>query len=213
MIGGETDETTPAPNEEIIPRTRVEKYDLSLAEKGIRVAAIRLAPFVYGRGGSGIRLFSAYQSFCIYANMQLLIHPFSVQMAAKNGHVLTVDEGKAHTTAVHVDDAARLYLLAAKKAPVGGTRYNATEPGGVTHRQLAEAIAEVVGVPVKSLTLDEATAQLGLFFARFLSADNRSSSAKARNELGWEIKETAGILEDIKAGSYPAVAQAIKSGH
>ncbi|XXH01266.1 hypothetical protein Hte_007620 [Hypoxylon texense] len=225
--GGETDETAPAPDNEIIPRTKVENYDLSLAEKGIRVASIRLAPFVYGRGGSGVRLFSTYQKLPsrlfpsqvptfirVSAQDEFANSPSlsPVQMGAKNGHVLTVDEGKAHTTTVHVDDAARLYLLAAKKAPVGGTIYNATAPGTVSHRQIADAIAEAIGVPVKSLTPEEATAKLGAFFGRFLGADNRSSSAKARRELGWEIKETAGIIEDIKSGSYQAVAQAIKSG-
>ncbi|KAI1760549.1 putative NAD dependent epimerase/dehydratase [Hypoxylon sp. FL1150] len=189
--GGETDETAPAPEEEIIPRVLVEKYDLSLAAKGIRVASIRLAPFVYGRGGSGVRLF--------------------MQLGARNGFVLTVNEGAAPTTTVHVDDAARLYLLAAKHAKAGEI-YNATAPGFVTHRQLVDAIAAAIDVPVKSLTVEEATAKLGPFLSRFLAADNRSSSAKARKEFGWEIKETAGILEDIKNGSYVPVAQAIKNG-
>ncbi|KAI1771511.1 putative NAD dependent epimerase/dehydratase [Hypoxylon cercidicola] len=189
--GGETDETTPAPEEEIIPRGQVEKYDLSLAERGVRVATIRLAPFVYGRGGSAIRML--------------------MKLGAQNGYVLCVDEGKAHTMTVHVDDAARLYLLAAKKARAG-EKYIATAPGGVTQRQIADAIAAAVDVPVKSITPEEAIAKLGPFFGRFLAADNRSTSAKARREFGWEIRETTGILEDIRSGSYRAVAQAIKSG-
>ncbi|KAI0165325.1 putative NAD dependent epimerase/dehydratase [Hypoxylon sp. FL1284] len=184
--GGETDETAPPPENEFIPRTRIEKHDLSLAEKGITVSAIRLAPFVYGRGGSGISLFT------------------------KNGAILCVDEGAAQTRTVHVDDAARLYLLAAKKAKAG-EKFIATAPEAVTHRQLVDAIAAVMDVPVKSLTLDEAKATVGSFFGSFLAADCRASGAKAREQLGWEIRET-GAIEDIKTGSYAKLAEGIKNG-
>lgn len=133
-------------------------------------------------------------------------------MGARNGFVLTVNEGAATTTSVHVDDAARLYLLAAKHARAGEV-YNATAPGFVTHREIVDAIAGLLDVPVKSLPLAVATEKMGAFLGRFLSADNKSSSAKARKEFGWEIKEgKAGIIEDIKNGSYVPVAQAIKSG-
>ncbi|KAI1099443.1 putative NAD dependent epimerase/dehydratase [Jackrogersella minutella] len=188
--GGETDETAPRPEKTLVPRHLVEEYDLSLAKKGIRVSSIRLAPYVYGRGGSGVKLF--------------------MQMSAKSGGVICVDEGKSHTTTVHVDDAARLYLLAAQKAPAGSI-YNATAETNVTARQLAEAISEAVHVPINFLTFAEAEAKLGVFFARFLAADNRASSAKAQKELGWEIREKVGILADIRSGSYQAVAKEILS--
>ncbi|KAI2616790.1 putative NAD dependent epimerase/dehydratase [Hypoxylon sp. NC1633] len=189
--GGETTETSPRPEKPILPRHLVEQYDQELNKKGIRVSTIRPAPYVYGRGGSGIKLL-------MFAS-------------AKAGRAVCINEGKTYTSTVHVDDAARLYLLAAKKAKAGSI-FNATDSTNVTARQLTDAIAEALNVPVVSLTMDEATASLGGFFATFLSSESRASSAKAREELGWVIQEKAGIVADIKSGSYQAVAQAIRSG-
>lgn len=53
--------------------------------------------------------------------------------------------------------------------------------------------------------------KVGEFLAGFLSVENRASSRKARELLGWEIKEK-GILEDIESGSYVAVAKALREG-
>lgn len=55
--GGETDETAPYHEHSLVPRHVVETYDQSLAKKGIKVSTIRLAQWVYGRGGSGVRIF------------------------------------------------------------------------------------------------------------------------------------------------------------
>ncbi|KAI1087340.1 putative NAD dependent epimerase/dehydratase [Rostrohypoxylon terebratum] len=188
--GGETDETAPYPEYPFISRHLVEQYDLSLARKGIRVSSIRLAPYVYGHGGSGVRMF--------------------MQISIGKGEVIVVDGGKAVTSTVHVDDAARLYLLAAEKAPAGSL-YNATNATNITNLELAEAISEVTGVPVKQYTFAEAAEKIGPFFARFLCSSSRASSAKAKKELGWEIKEKVGILEDIKHGSYVAVAKEMEA--
>lgn len=54
----ETDENAPFPEDPFVPRHHVEAYDQSLAKKGIRVSTIRLAMYVYGRGGSGIKMLS-----------------------------------------------------------------------------------------------------------------------------------------------------------
>ncbi|PCG89767.1 Hypothetical protein PENO1_027860 [Penicillium occitanis (nom. inval.)] len=154
-------------------------------EKGVRVIAIRLAPYVYGRGASGVRLF--------------------MQMHARNGEVTCIDDGSARTSTIHVDDAARMYLLAAEKASAGDV-FNCTSSTNVTALQLAEAMGSVLNLPVKFLKFDEAVAKFGPFFSKFLSAVNRASSAKAIQTLGWEPREL-GILEDIKSGSYQALAK------
>ncbi|XDG05014.1 hypothetical protein ABKA04_004629 [Annulohypoxylon sp. FPYF3050] len=188
--GGETDETAPYPEVPFLPRHLVEQHDLSLAKKGIRVSSIRLAPYVYGRGGSGVKLF--------------------MQMAIGKGEVLIVDGGKTVTSTVHVDDAARLYLLAAEKAPAGSV-YNATDATNISKLEIAEAISEITGVPIKDYTYAEACEKIGPFFARFINSPSRASSAKAKKELGWETKEKAGILEEIRHGSYVAVAKEMKA--
>ncbi|PQE04301.1 alcohol dehydrogenase protein [Rutstroemia sp. NJR-2017a BBW] len=155
-------------------------YALSVKDKGIRITAIRLAPFVYGRGGSGVKLF--------------------MNMSLQSGGVMCVDNGTNRTTVVHVDDAARLYLLVAENAKAGEI-YNASSATDVTAREMSEGIAEALGLPIRSLTRAEAVARFGETLSRFLTAENRASGAKARNELGWEPKEI-GILEEIKKGLY-----------
>lgn len=69
--GAETDETAPVYENTIVPRYRVEQYDLTLAKKGIKVSTIRLPPYVYGRGGSGIRLFS--KCFPVHFSSRVLL--------------------------------------------------------------------------------------------------------------------------------------------
>ncbi|KAI0377191.1 putative NAD dependent epimerase/dehydratase [Hypomontagnella monticulosa] len=187
----ETNEESPLPEDPFVPRHHVEAYDQNLAKKGIRVSTIRLAMYVYGRGGSGAKMLMG--------------------AAARNGFSICVDEGDNYVTPVHVDDAARLYLLAAKKAKAGSI-FNATSTTDLKFREIADAIGEVIHVPVKSLTAEEATQTLGPVFSKFLRSENRSSSVKAKKELGWEIKEKVSIIDEIKSGSYVALAKEILSG-
>jgi nucleoside-diphosphate-sugar epimerase len=65
----------------------------------VRVCQVRLAPYVYGRGGSGVGLF--------------------MKMWAQAGQGMVVDGGAMCTTTVHVDDAVGLYLLVAERGRAG----------------------------------------------------------------------------------------------
>lgn len=187
--GEETTETSPLQKNPVNQRWKAEDHAIRWAkEKGVRVIAIRLAPYVYGRGASGVRLF--------------------MQMHARNGEVTCIDDGSARTSTIHVDDAARMYLLAAEKGSAGDI-FNCTSSTNVTALQLAEAMGSVLNLPVKFLKFDEAVAKFGPFFSKFLSAVNRASSAKAVQTLGWEPKEVE-ILDDIKSGSYLAVAKELR---
>jgi nucleoside-diphosphate-sugar epimerase len=167
----------------------VEEHLLSLKEKGIRVCCVRLAPWVYGRGGSGVALF--------------------MNIFGAKGEMVYVGDGTSCTTTVDVDDAARLYLLVAEKGR-SGEAYNATWETNVTFRALSEAMAKTLGVPVRSLSLDDAKASLGDFLGYFLSMSNRASNTKAKQELGWEIKAEKGILEEITTGSYVELAKQLQ---
>jgi len=185
---GETTESSPINENPAIGRIKCEEHALALVKMGINVMAVRLAPFVYGRGGSGISLF--------------------LGMSQAKKEVIYVGEGSACISAVHVDDAARLYLLVAKHAKAGEI-FNGTSSTKITHRQIAEAMAGIVNLPTRSVTLEEAAAKFGRFLANFLSMENRASNAKAVNTLGWHPREQ-GILEDILNGSYVAVAEALQ---
>ncbi|WYZ39611.1 hypothetical protein EsH8_III_001525 [Colletotrichum jinshuiense] len=187
--GAETTEASPADPKPINTRIKTELHSLGLSGRGIRVTSVRLAPYVYGRGGSGVAQF--------------------LGIAAKTGSVTFVDGGKNRTTVVHVDDAARLYLLAAEKGRAGEI-YNASAATDVTSHQLSVAMAEAVGVPLNDISADDARAQFGPTVAFFLAAENRASGGKAREDLGW-APQGPGILEEISKGSYREVAKALSA--
>lgn len=186
--GLETDETAP-PWENSPFGTGMEGSYKGLKDRGINVNVVRLAPWVYGRGGSGVKLF--------------------MQGAAMTGNVGYVGDGNKRTTTIHVDDAARLYLLVAQRAPAGEI-YNATSETDVTFKSLAQAMGEVMGVPVVKQKYEDVEEKTGELLANFLCSENRASSGKARRELGWTIEAERGILKEIVGGSYVELAEELK---
>ncbi|KAF1949351.1 NAD(P)-binding protein [Byssothecium circinans] len=88
----ETDESSPGWDKDHPFRWIVLNKDKNLAhaKDGIRVSYCRLAPFVYGRGGSGVKLF--------------------MDIWAQAGAGVHINDGKARITTIHVEDTARLYL-------------------------------------------------------------------------------------------------------
>jgi nucleoside-diphosphate-sugar epimerase len=66
-----------------------------------------------------------------------------MKMAVDSGQLTYIDDGDFQTSAVHVDDAARMYLLAAEKGDVGGA-FNCTSSTGVTALQLAQAMGSIL---------------------------------------------------------------------
>jgi len=67
-------------------------------------------------------------------------------------------------------------------------------------RIIAEAIGERLGVPVRSMSLEESTALFGPF-AFFSTIDNPTSSAITRNAIGWQPREE-GLLADMRQSEY-----------
>ena len=163
---------------------------MSWANKGVKVICIRLAPYTYGRGRSGVFLFLAG--------------------AVQAKQAIYVDDGHWPTSTVHVNDAARLYLLAAKKANKGDI-FNATSQTDLTAKQIAEAMAATCGVSAVSITEEQAEAAMGPFLPKFLSSENRASSARARKQLGWQPTEP-GLLDELAHGSYHHAVQGLKKG-
>jgi nucleoside-diphosphate-sugar epimerase len=186
--GGETDEESPAWKDTPFGGGLEGMFE-TLKKKGVNVNVVRLAPWVYGRGGSGVKLF--------------------MQGAAKAGVMSYVGDGSARTTTVHVEDAARLYVLVATKAKKGEV-YNATSETDVTFRQLAEAMGKVLDVPVRSQSYEDTENMVGIFLAKFLCSENRASNAKARKELGWTIEAERGILQEIENGSYVQLGEELR---
>jgi hypothetical protein len=71
---------------------------------------------------------------------------------------------------------------------------------GVAMRAIAEAIGAGLGVPVRSLSEDEARTHFD-WMARFVAIDNPTSSALTRNALGWRPAGPA-LLTDIRENGY-----------
>lgn len=185
--GGETSEDAPLSENFVLKdRIRSEQHALGLAKEGIRVSALRLPPYVYGRGGS-------------------YFAPILMQTAAKLGESLYEGEGNTRTSTVHVDDAADLYLLAAQKAKAGEA-YNGTGSTSITLRALAETIGETLRLPVRSASRAELEEKWGKFLADFVLYENRASNRKAVEQLGWQPKGVD-LLTDLRSGSYLGLAK------
>ncbi|PYI08871.1 oxidoreductase domain-containing protein, partial [Aspergillus sclerotiicarbonarius CBS 121057] len=190
--GKETNETSPLDPNPINTRGEVETHVLSSnhphSHRGIKPISIRLAPYVHGHGGSGIRRW--------------------MELAAAMNQVICVGDGGNRITAVHVEDAAEVYLLAVERGR-GGEVYNAAAETGVTAREMFGAVAEIMDVGVGEMSVEEAEGKLGKVVTRFLSVENRASGEKARRELGWVVKGR-GVLEEIREGSYREVVGEVK---
>ena len=188
--GKETNEWSPSSDDFVLKdRIHAERASLALAQRGIRISALRLAPYVYGRGGS-------------------TFVPLLMKAASERGVSAYVQDGTKRTSAVHVDDVAQAYLLAAEKAEPGAV-FNCTSETDITTRALAEAIGEAVGVPAKGKSRSEVEALWGPFLTAFVDYENKASSERLRN-LGWQPKASPGMLEDIRNGSYREMAQSLR---
>jgi nucleoside-diphosphate-sugar epimerase len=158
------------------PRMATEAAVDAVVARGVRAMAVRL-PQVHGAGDHGFT--------------HVLIG-----IAREKKFAAYVGEGRNHWPAVHRFDAAKVYRLAAEKG-VAGARYHAIAEDGIAMKDLATVIARNLGVPVKSLTPDEAKSYFG-WFAHFAGMDSHGSSAKTRAALGWQPTEI-GLLEDMAA--------------
>ncbi|HVE56433.1 MAG TPA: SDR family oxidoreductase [Pyrinomonadaceae bacterium] len=161
-------------------RGESERDVLQLSSKGIRGIVLRLPLFVYGRGGS---------SFV----------PFVINQAKAENSANYVESGEHKVSAVHIEDAADLYLLALETSTAKGLYNVAAE--SVSMRAMNEAAARLLNIKAKSISTEKAREQFGRMFF-FLSINNQLSAEKAKRDLKWEISSNKTILDDIENGSY-----------
>ena len=67
-------------------------------------------------------------------------------------------------------------------------------------RDIAGVIARRLNVPVVSKNPEEAADHFG-WFAHFAAIDNRASSERAREQLGWQPKQP-GLIPDLDRPRY-----------
>jgi nucleoside-diphosphate-sugar epimerase len=95
---------------------------------------------------------------------------------------------------VHRLDAAVLYKLILETGGPG-LRYHGVAEEGVPFREIAAAIGRGLDVPVVSKTPEKAAEHFG-WFAHFAGIDNRVSSARTRDVLGWQPQQP-GLIADL----------------
>ncbi len=150
------------------------------AQRGVRASIVRLAPSVHGRGDGGLV-------------------PQLATAARKHGEVLYIADGSNRWSGVHIGDAVTLLALALEKGRAGGVYHGAAEEG-IAYKQIAEIMAEGLGLPARSATSHQAKRQFG-FLAPFVAVDNPVDSWRTRQELGWQPVGPA-LTDDLRGPDY-----------
>ncbi|MFE7169814.1 SDR family oxidoreductase [Streptomyces sp. NPDC057616] len=161
-------------------RGRTSDVVLNLAAQGVRSSVVRLPRSVHQRG-------SAY-GFCTAL----------IAAAQKTGVSTYVGDGTQRWPAVNRLDVAPLFRIALEDA-APGTVLHAVADEGDTMRSLAEAIGEVLAMPVESAPPE----RFGLV-GRLFALDMPSSSAQTRERFGWKPTHPS-LLADLAAGDYPTL--------
>ena len=173
-----TEEDEPAPD--ATPRAPAEGLTLGFAARGVRAGVVRLSPSVHDAGDHGFL-------------------PMIINVAREKGVAAYIGDGANRWPGVHRLDAARLYRLALENGPAG-RRYHGVADEGVPTRELAETMGRRLGLPVKSLSGEEAKAHFG-WMAFFFGMDLAASSALTRERLDWQPTHP-GLLADLDEAHY-----------
>ncbi len=164
------------------PQTRhgTAELVLSLASRGVRSSVLRLPPTNHGKGDHGFMA-------CL------------VGIARDKGVAGYIGDGSNRWPAVHRLDSAHLFCLAVESAPAGSTLH-AVADEGVPIRAIAEVIGRHLGIPVESVSPENAAAHF-TWMAGFIGLDSPASSALTRELLGWEPAQP-GLIGDLDEGHY-----------
>lgn len=171
-----TEDSVPDAGSPAAARFASEQAALSFADRGVRASAVRLPPSVHGEGDHGFV-------------------PMLVEAARERGASAYPGDGSNRWPAVHRLDAAHLFRLALESAPAGA-RLHAVAEEGVPVRDIAEAIGDHLRVPTTSIAADAAQDHFG-FLGLILCLDTPASSARTREQLGWQPERT-GLLADVE---------------
>ena len=153
----------------------------AVAEKGVRATWVRLPRSVHGLGET--------HGFV----------PMLAGVARAKGVSAYVGDGENLWPSVHRLDAARVFRLALEHGAQGGP-FHAVADEAVPFRQIAGAIGAQLGVPVRSLSPEEAAGHFGPL-AMWVAGNGPASSARTRARLGW-TPEQPGLIQDINRPEY-----------
>ncbi|MFL9874971.1 SDR family oxidoreductase [Paraburkholderia megapolitana] len=157
------------------PRKVSESTADALAQRGVRVSVVRLPQ--------------------VHNPVKLGLISYLIKLAREKGVSAYIDDGLNRWAAVHLSDAARLYLLALEKRATG-IRYHAVAEEGVPLRTIAEVIGRNLNVPVTSIAAPDAPAHFG-WLSAFVGADMSASSALTQERLAWQ-PTGPGLIADLE---------------
>jgi nucleoside-diphosphate-sugar epimerase len=181
-----TEEDSPDPGSPAAHRIASADAAIAMAERGVRSSVVRLPPSVHGEGDHGFV-------------------PALIEIARAKGVSAHIGDGSNRWPSVHRLDAARLFRLAVESAPAGSVLHGVADEG-VPVRDIAELIGRHLGVPVTSISREQAADHFG-WLGGLLALDVPASSGLTRERMGWRPVQP-GLLADLEADHYFRAAQA-----
>ncbi len=177
----EADENFPFDqNSKRLIRGETERDMEQMPSRGVRAVVLRMPLFIYGRGGS------AFVTFMI-------------EQAKKANSANYIGSGEQKVSAIHVEDAADLFVEALEKSTAKGVYNVAAE--SVSMKDLNLAIAGLLDIETKSISAEKGDEQFGKMGELF-SINSRIDAAKIKRDLDWSAHSFTNILEDVENGSY-----------
>ncbi|MGI8543608.1 MAG: SDR family oxidoreductase [Aridibacter sp.] len=161
-------------------RGETERDMQQMLQKGVRAIVLRMPLFIYGRSGSGFV-------------------PYMIEQSRKLGSANYIGDGEQLVSAIHVEDAAELYVAALETGTAKGVYNAATE--SVSLKKINQAIARLLNVMAKSISVEKGLEQFGGMY-EFLSKNNQISADKAKRQIEWSPNSFTTIEDDIENGSY-----------
>ncbi|WP_342753827.1 SDR family oxidoreductase [Pantoea sp. MBD-2R] len=157
------------------PRKASELAGINALKEGVNVSVIRLSQ-VHNPLKQG------------------LITPL-IEIARQKGFSAFIEDGQNCWSAVHLSDAALLYVLALEKNSPG-SRYHAVAEEGITMRKIAETIGYILNVPAISIDAAKAAEHFG-WMSKFVAQDMSASSAITQQQLKWQ-PQGPDLIGDLK---------------
>ncbi len=145
------------------PMRMTEFAGADVADRGVNLSVVRL-PQVHNTVRQGI--------------------PGMMRQLARDKKVSAyIGDGANRWAAAYLDDVALLYRLAVERKKPGSV-YHAVGEEGVALKEIAEVIGAQLGVPVTSISIDEAQSHFGPV-AVLVVSDMSASNAITKEALGW----------------------------
>ncbi|MDR1073563.1 MAG: SDR family oxidoreductase [Treponema sp.] len=178
--GVATEEIAAAPPTFSTPRSATETALIEMASRGVRSAAVRIAPTAHGPGDHGFI-------------SQI------IKIAQTKGISAYIGDGNNRWPAVHVLDAAKLFRFALEKAPAG-TRVHAVAEEGIPFREIAAVISRRLQAPLVSISAEEAAGHFG-WLGNIIGLDTPASSVITQKSLNWRPSQPS-LLSDMNSDAY-----------